>query len=319
MPKLLDELVKRLPRDCEEQVIRARDQNNGLTRRKLAHETRLAIAVDSSVPVHIMPGFPKAWYALDACDDERAAQALIAASRPEIEGLGRSSAYVADLLDKVESLAPGLVPSVERFTQALVTTQDLARALLDLATQRSLVRGILAIEDDILGVYFSEPGAYRIELYWAAIGIAAQELSVSIGDLATAVLIHELAHAYTIQGLDIDGRDWEQKLRYRDVERSVTEGLAQYYTHVVSRAMQSSPFAWGVHGAYRNLLAAQAGCYLVHRKWVDQFTGEVIRIALLKYRREHAREFGRFEQLLLEESQSLHDLRPQLGFDFLTS
>ena len=47
-----------------------------------------------------------------------------------------------------------------------------------------------------------------IQLYWGIIWLISSQIGVDIEDLAVVVLAHELAHAYTHIGLDIDGRNW---------------------------------------------------------------------------------------------------------------
>ena len=48
------------------------------------------------------------------------------------------------------------------------------------------------------------------------------------------VLTHELAHAYTQLGADIDGRRWAAA-SFAKAETELKEGLAQYYTERVLR------------------------------------------------------------------------------------
>jgi len=61
------------------------------------------------------------------------------------------------------------------------------------------------------------------------IGVCAGWLGVPVEELAAVVLAHELAHAYTHLGRDVDGRRWEAQA-FRDGEHAPKEGLAQYYT-----------------------------------------------------------------------------------------
>lgn len=69
-----------------------------------------------------------------------------------------------------------------------------------------------------------------IEVYWAVIGLVAALLDVRIEDLTTVVLTHELAHAYTHLGYDIDGANWPGQC-FAKTESVLKEGLA-HRSHV---------------------------------------------------------------------------------------
>ena len=60
---------------------------------------------------------------------------------------------------------------------------------------------------DILGAYFFRVPA--ISVYWMVIGIMSGVLGVSVEALTIVVATHELAHAYSHLGRDIDGGRWE--------------------------------------------------------------------------------------------------------------
>ena len=103
------------------------------------------------------------------------------------------------------------------------------------------VKIILEVNEDVLGVYrYKLPSRFRpedpwsgsIELYWGVIGVVAAATGVTIEALTVVVLAHELAHAYTHLGADIDGRRWAST-DFRDSAHPLKEGLAQYYTYRV--------------------------------------------------------------------------------------
>jgi acyl-CoA thioester hydrolase len=109
-----------------------------------------------------------------------------------------------------------LVPS-------LGSARKLTEILLSQIKQYDLVKDILEINEDILGHYiYRWNGAYpkrssghiddeahfntssQIVLYWGVIGLVAMALGVDVADLSVVVLAHEVAHAYTHLGFDID-------------------------------------------------------------------------------------------------------------------
>lgn len=72
-----------------------------------------------------------------------------------------------------------------------------------------------------------------VGIYGMPIALISAMLNVSIEDLTAVTLAHALAHGYTHLGRDIDGRTWSDN-GFADSELSVIEGLAQFYTDVVT-------------------------------------------------------------------------------------
>src|SRR5437868_961697 len=95
--------------------------------------------------------------------------------------------------------------------------------------------------------------------------LVAAMLDVRIEELTVVTLAHELAHGYTHLGRDIDGFCWEDG-GFTQSELGVVEGLAQFYTDIVTgKVVGRMP---GAHDAYLRLLELQSGPYRVHEKWV---------------------------------------------------
>lgn len=143
----------------------------------------------------------------------------------------------------------------------------------------SLIERIRNINEDILGAYFFRRP--KIYVYLMVIGLVAALLQVQVEALTIVVLAHELAHAYTHLGKDIDGQQWDTEA-FAKSSLSIVEGLAQFYTEVVCRRLsERQPDAFA---AYKKLLAMQSGPYVVHKEWVqdDQRAGEVVRISMIQ-------------------------------------
>ena len=88
------------------------------------------------------------------------------------------------------------------------------------------------------------------------IAMVAAMLDVRIEDLTVVVLAHELTHGYTHIGRDIDGLQWADDVFCR-TDRAIVEGLAQFYTEVVTNKIAlRSP---GPKLAYERLLGLQSG------------------------------------------------------------
>lgn len=153
-----------------------------------------------------------------------------------------------------------------------------------------IIRGI---DIDILGAYFFRKSTVR--LYWKVIGLFAGLLEVAIQDLTVVVLIHELAHAYSHVGRDIDGKQWETGL-FAETDADIVEGIAQFYTWVVSDKL--SDRAPGVKNAFEALLSKQGGPYVANCGWIEDTAriGEVMRDCLIETRSNGIRELKEFSK-----------------------
>lgn len=174
-----------------------------------------------------------------------------------------------------------------------------------------LLRWILEVDEDVLGTYgygsFDFGPDAIVTLYWAVIGVCAGWLRTPVEDLAAVVLAHELAHAYTHLGRDIDGRRWEVSA-FRESDHALKEGLAQYYTaRVCSRlGVQAS----GCFAAYDRLLPHQPVAYQTHVPWLAEFTPEEVRYAMIAVRREARASLAEFERRIVAVRR---EMRGMLG------
>lgn len=143
-----------------------------------------------------------------------------------------------------------LFPEDENLPGAKRSVERLVKELEKLA----LIERIRNINKDILRAYFfCRP---KIYVYWMVIGLVAALLQVQVEALTIVVLAHELAHAYTHLGKDIDGQQWDTEA-FAKSSLSIVEGLAQFYTEVVCRRLsERHPDAFA---AYKKLLAMQRG------------------------------------------------------------
>ena len=117
---------------------------------------------------------------------------------------------------------------------ALRSTTELAAWLLSLLDQHDPLKRVLAVRDDFLGVYQYEipsnlvadefaVNRATIRLYWGVIGLVAEWIGCTVEDLAIVVLTHELAHAYSQLGADIEGRRWQATV-FSQAERGLSKG-----------------------------------------------------------------------------------------------
>jgi hypothetical protein len=227
----------------------------------------------------------------------------------EIVLLTRTYMNDSALQNRVTEIIRPLVPpdAEERvnrsFKQWNQTVRDHIRTETGL---KRVVQQIKAIHEDILGVYRFSPGqGSSVELYWLPMAMAAAMLDVRIEDLTVVVLIHELAHGYTHIGRDIDGASWSD-IGFGESELAVTEGLAQFYTEVISERLAARMPS--LFTAYHSLLKLQSGPYLVHRDWLKgdrRQIGETVRFTLIAARSQGRVRYDHWQELMAETSNSL--------------
>ena len=173
------------------------------------------------------------------------------------------------------------IKSVRQFEQTIDKVIDnLPHWQIDIL--KSLM--IMDVEEGIMGRYHLV--GRHVELHWIPIVIIAECMKVSIKDLTLVVFVHELAHAYTHSGMDVGGGYWKND-HFLDSDKSVTEGLAQYYTYLfLSKLKEREPEPLEV---FNRLLEYQPLDYHTHKKWLEgnqAGQGEATRLALLEARLE---------------------------------
>ena len=296
----VETLLKRVPRDTLRRVEQVKSRFNTTIRRLLREETALKLSGGSdadnrtSVPVRLARGLPRGLAGRRLDDDTGLAVTLaphqhtLRRLRENLDALKPALSGLAQRLD-----GRGLVGDRVRHVGPV---RELAALLLHEAEKADLVRWMLEVDEDVLGVYeygcidgFPESS---IELYWSVIGVCAGWLGAPVEDLAVVVLTHELAHAYTHLGRDIDGLRWASA-SFGESDRTLKEGLAQYYTpRVCHRLTVQLP---GCRAVYETLLPRQPRAYRTHLSWIADCTPEEVRYAMLAVRCEARASLEDFE------------------------
>jgi hypothetical protein len=314
---LLDKLLEQIPEDTEKRVERTRDRLNQHIREALRQETGLRFrrAVEETagdvvnVRINVRPGLPEALRPRELKPEERLA-AFLAPWRHTLKNLRAFSRDASQMVAQLRE-DPETAKLVDR-GDFLSEAGDFADRLLQLADGFNCARWILEIDKDVLGTYnYSVPNANRflparefayIDLYWAVIGLMARVLGGSVEDLTAVVLAHELAHAYTHRGYDIDGDSWSS-VDFAKSDHALKEGLAQYYTsQVCERIERQAPAA---RNAYAALLEHQPDAYQTHLPWLEVKRPEEIRLAMLQTRRNGPGRLSDFVHFLTDASQNL--------------
>src|SRR5208283_4783011 len=243
------ELIEHAGGNAKEAVENAKtrylDQVRGILRdlTRLKFSDRQGVeSQQTSVPIKIVAGMPRPL-------EQIANEELPKGERLGIETIGLWAHDITSLrvvAERLQPLTEKLISTADwatrgrEYAHRLEGTVRLGKELADLAAKAELLRNITKIEEDVLGVYKANANVFpdrgHIELYWQVIGVVARLLGVDTEALAVVVMAHELAHAYTHVGLDSNRNRWEKG--FWGCNRGITEGLAQYYTHMTALALK---------------------------------------------------------------------------------
>jgi hypothetical protein len=244
---LLDELLTLIPEDTKDRVDNGRDRANQIIREALRNETGLRLKRPVTeevvnVRVRLVEGMPVSLGQRQIEEKHRVA-ALIAPWRHTLETLQRGGVETLKLYATLASdrSASDLVKeSVAPLEFVLASVSE----LLQQTHGFSLTQWILDVNNDVLGIYsYRLPKFYQPTFERPDRGESAILTSICIGGLSASsrdrsmwrsktlrlsLLPHELAHAFTHAGFDIDGETWNCS-DFGSGTIEVTEGLAQYY------------------------------------------------------------------------------------------
>ena len=323
MPIRLTDLIARVPPEVEVRVKRVRDQTRSVLQEALRTECRLAMRTPedaeenrpgAQVPVEVAPGHPAILANVTFPDDFERIM-LLGKYRTALD---QASAGTAGMLRLRAELSLRLEP--ERWVHAtdaeLASVKNWADELLKILDKHDPLKVVLAVRDDFLGVYeydasdiFADEYAVNrasIRLYWGVVGLVAEWMGCTVEDLTVVVLTHELAHAYTQLGADIESRRWPASA-FHKAETGLVEGLAQYYTdRVLTRLERRYPGALNV---YQVMLPGQPDAYRTHESWVKDFSPESVRRAMLEVRRWKEGKLSDFNRRLADAHKELHPER----------
>lgn len=277
------------------------------------------------VPVEITPGCPAALADLEFDWDPE----LIGLLTPYRSSLVSVKNAAAELLDLSDILTTGASPRPSVLNpvpmREIKETLEFSKRCLKVLENQDPIKKILLVESDVLGEYRFEikltnrnrrfrdryiemvdddtvANLATIQLYWAVIGFFSRWTSWAVEDLTIVILTHELAHAYTQLGADIDGRRWSASI-FSCTDTKVTEGLAQYYTDRVLRRLNHR--YGGALDVFKKLLERQSEPYRIHEEW-QEYTPESVRLAMLEMRRGGETKLDAFTEFLQDAHGRLH-------------
>ena len=215
--------------DCEATVTRAVKFWNQRIRNQLSSEIGFQLK-GRQVPVRVVDGLPTPLSeALGPVSDLGA----LILNKSLLRGVVSGTLFMESVRDAViatdsENAGPARLNEIIRVRRT-------AEAWLRLVRDHDLGKILREIREDVLGAYFFHYN--EVCIYWLAIGVFSALYEVPVEALTFVVLAHELAHAYTHLGYDIDDYDWPTE-RFHSTDVAIVEGLAQFYTEVVCKNLE---------------------------------------------------------------------------------
>lgn len=287
--------------DLKQRVQRTVDQWNLIVRDQLCNETALRLSIEkesennrpeqkaTQIPIKVVDGLPLPLIDVLRRYSEQAPTLLNEkAFTDTVKGLD----IAIEQFSALETLCPNRISQSD-----LGNASDWFQQILERLKNFDIKHQLKELNEDFLGAYFFN--VPRVEVYWAAIGIYAQLYSISIEGLCLVVLAHELAHAYTHCGKDIDGTTWKTK-DFSDADVHIVEGLAQFYTKTVCEKL-AARFPAALE-AYQALLQTQSPVYTEHEHWIKDHPHlkEAVRFSMIQCRSKGIVDYGEFMHILQE-------------------
>ena len=300
-------------------VERTVKQWNGVVREYLRKQTGLRLSKDleskqtgernrkvRSVPVRVVGGLPIRF--ATAVRNITARDVMLLLNRSKLEHVVSGASFMEEYYQELSKTQ--VKSSCIAKLDVIKSARGFAQCLLEYIKKLGYIEyndqsgKILDVDEDILGAYFFK--FPEIRLYWIVLGVCSQILDLPIEALTVVVLVHELAHAYTHLGFDIDNRDWKTK-DFAGADVSLVEGLAQFYTEVICEQIESRLPTAKI--AFQNLLKNQSEVYKEHKNWStnrdSEHVGETVRISMLECRSKGIRNIGQFREIVERSQENL--------------
>jgi len=223
-----------------------------------------------------------------------------------LTGLGILQRDLGEILSWPE--AEGLTTS----EQDIQSTGRVVSKVVEWLEALEVAENLKKIDEDILGAYFFHKGL--IQIYWMPIGVIARMLNISVERLTIVVLTHELVHAYTHLGSDIDSEQWATGA-FAEADLKIVEGMAQFYTFVVCAKLEGREP--GMSKAFDALLSIQSPAYTDFKKWTtpNERAGEIVRFSMIGCRMKKLKKYEAFLEELKKVRERVGRGEPeQIGF-----
>jgi hypothetical protein len=313
-------LLKEYDPELERRVSRSFRQWNNVLRDQPRNEMGLRLSIGDetqAVPARVVPGFPAPFR--DVLEGIPPGLWRFLLRLPALEATVKGLDSVIEIYSGIWSHAiPNQVPP--SMSPSVADAREFCDNLLSTLQRIEIGQKLGTINEDILGAYFFR--LPEVHVYWMVIGLVAGVLGISAESLTVVVATHELAHAYSHLGRDIDGKKWETEAFAR-ADLNIVEGIAQFYTEVVSRKLETrNP---SVLPAYEKLTEIQRGPYRVHEEWAKRKSagkdapmpqaGEIVRATLVQCRSRQVSDYRVMQQIIESSAKQLagSSITPERG------
>lgn len=288
LEKQIRNLLTTKQSDAKKRVAQACKQANIMIREYLRAETALKLSQADrrqSVPYQVVDGIPKSL----AIKLENLPDPILLLLMQNKQLLKNGEAALDFVLECYPEIRKVLSQQSD-IKDDLMSSKDFFSGIHNMIDSFRLPDVIREIEEDVLGAYYFYVPA--IQIYWMPIGLIAGILdNVSIEDLTFVVLAHELSHAYTHMGLDIDGVQWNTD-KFACTDKMIVEGLAQFYTEsICNKYANRQP---GILNSFNKLLEKQPEPYKHFRKWEKQHASEIVRFSMIAARSKNIQDYNQF-------------------------
>ena len=223
----LGNIKKHLPPGSRDNVNRYVRRWNQHIRQQLTKEMGFNLR-GRRVPIRIVDGLPEPLSKRIRADD---ILAVLALNSSLLTGVVDGTKFMDTVWNRVNQQCRGAAKKTE-----VRHVRESAEEWLRQVEKRGIHKVLYDINEDVLGAYFFRREEIRI--YWIAIAIFSALWSVPIEALTFVVLAHELAHAYSHLGYDIDELDWPTSI-FASTDVAIVEGIAQFYTELVCENMKN--------------------------------------------------------------------------------
>lgn len=295
--KYWSELLQKNQPDIQERVQRTVKQWNSTVRDLIRNETGLRLNIGTggttTAQVKVVDGISEP---LAHTLDHYRKHAKLLLHEPLLQTTVKGLKVVEENYDELHQLVPdNSYGHTAHEAEVIGFKIDWLESVLEEINRLGFKEALTRIEEDTLGAYFFNK--QRINIYWVAIGIYAAQLDISIEGLTLVVLIHELAHAYTHLGKDIDGVEWNTKAFARS-DLHIVEGMAQFYTRAICKKLENRiPSALK---AFEVLLECQSPVYTDFQGWAERsrHQGEIVRFSMIQCRSNEITDYKSFLEIV---------------------
>jgi hypothetical protein len=302
--EMLLQLLQQHEREAFETIRNTYKRYNLQIRSILRQETGLTLNPKSedtqqSIPIYITDGIPTPIRSVFAMYKNHTFWRLML-HRTQIEQAIIALSVLVETFNEVkEWVSPEVVKiSIGEIARTEVYTYEVQQFL----ARVKLIEQIKSIKQDVLGAYYFNKGV--VEIYWMVIVLVSKIMNLPLEHLTIITMSHELAHAYTHIGYDIDDGRWDTEV-FSTTNLNIIEGLAQFYTEQVCRRLSDRDPT--LIESFKTLRENQPVEYQEYATWAfnSKKRSEIIRATMLRTRIRNLQEYEHFLFAMMHSSKSL--------------